>query len=49
MVSFLVLDKLINQHLNSVEIRNDKQKVDAFIVELMVLANFAALSEIKID
>lgn len=44
-----MLDKLIDKQLDSVEIRDDEQKVNAFIVEFMVLANFTALSEIKID
>lgn len=49
MIFLLMLDKLIDQQLDAIKIRNDKQKVDAFIVELMVLTYSAALSEIKID
>lgn len=44
-----MLDKLIDKQFDSVEIRYNEQKVDAFIVELMVLTNFTALSEIKVD
>lgn len=49
MVSLLMLDKLIDQLLDAIEIRNNKQKVNAFIIELVVLAYFTALSEIKVD